>query len=172
MSLSLLALPSITTERLSLRALRLSDAPVFRQMTDEPAITGAIDFLPTPFTLSDAQKLIKGNGDGRDCFWGVWLRESAALIGTVGTHLRSVDELEIGYWFASAVHGCGIGAEAAGAVVQAVNAAFPDRLIVAECRPQNEASWRLLERIGFQADGTVGSRSGRKRLIFVRKILI
>jgi RimJ/RimL family protein N-acetyltransferase len=170
MALSLLTLSPITTERLSLRALQSSDAAVFRQMTDEPAITDAIDFLATPFTLSDAQKLIKGNGDGRDCFWGVWLRGSASLIGAVGTHLRSVDELEIGYWFASAAHGRGFGAEAARAVVHAVNAAFPDRRIVAECRLQNEASWRLLERIGFEADGTDGVRSGRKRLIFVRKI--
>jgi RimJ/RimL family protein N-acetyltransferase len=170
MPLFLLALPPITTERLSLRALQLSDAGIFREMTDEPAITGVIDFLPAPFTLLDAEKLIKGNGDGKDCFWGVWLRESGALIGAVGTHLHAADELEIGYWFASAARGRGIGAEAAGAVVRAVNAAFPGRRIVAECRPQNEASWRLLEKIGFQADGTDGVRAGRKRLIFARKI--
>ncbi len=41
-------------------------------MTDEPAITVAEDFLPTPYTFSDAQRLINGDGDGRDCFWGVW----------------------------------------------------------------------------------------------------
>jgi RimJ/RimL family protein N-acetyltransferase len=166
---SLLTLSPVTTKRLSVRALRPSDAAVFRQMTDEPAITEVIDFLPAPFTLLDAERLIKGNGDGRDCFWGVWLRESASLIGTVGTHLRSFDELEIGYWFASSVHGQGFGAEAAGAVVHAVCVAFPDRRIVAECRPQNEASWRLLEKIGFRADGTDGVRSGRKRLSFARK---
>jgi RimJ/RimL family protein N-acetyltransferase len=170
MPLSLLTLSPITTQRLSLRVFRPSDAAVFRQMTDEPAITDAIDFLSTPFTFSDAEKLIKGNGDGRDCFWGVWLRATASLIGTVGTHLRSVDELEIGYWFASSAHGQGFGTEAAAVVVHAVSAAFPDRRIVAECHPQNEASWRLLEKIGFQADGTDGMRSGRKRFVFVRKI--
>jgi RimJ/RimL family protein N-acetyltransferase len=168
--LSLLTLSPITTERLSLRALQPSDAGVFHRMTDESAITDAIDFLPTPFTLVDAEKLIRGNGDGRDCFWGVWLRESASLAGTVGTHLRAADELEIGYWFASSVQGRGIGTEAAGAVVHAVTAAFPDRRIVAECRPQNEASWRLLEKIGFRADGADGVRPGRRRLIFVPKI--
>jgi RimJ/RimL family protein N-acetyltransferase len=171
MPLSLLVLPPITTERLNLRALRPSDAGIFREMTDEPAITGAIDFLATPFTLLDAERLLKGNGDGRDCFWGVWLREGeGSLIGAVGTHLRVSDELEIGYWFASSVRGRGVGAEAAGAVVHAVSAAFPGRRIVAECRPQNEASWRLLEKIGFQPDGTDGVRPGRKRLMFARKI--
>jgi RimJ/RimL family protein N-acetyltransferase len=138
-------------------------------MTDEPAITNAIDFLPTPFTLLDAEKLINGNGDGRDCFWGVWLRENVALIGTVGTHLRPVDELEVGYWFASCVRRRGIGTEAVDAVVHSVSTAFPNRRIFAECRPQNEASWRLLEKIGFRADGADGARSGRKRLVFVKK---
>jgi RimJ/RimL family protein N-acetyltransferase len=169
MPLSLRALPPVTTERLGIRALRPSDVDAFREMTDEPAITAAIDFLPAPFTLPDAQKLISGNGDGRDCFWGVWLRESASLIGTVGTHLRPFEELEIGYWFASSVHGRGIGAEAVSAVVEAVGTAFPDRRVVAECRPQNKASWRLLEKIGFRADGADGARAGRKRLVFVQK---
>jgi RimJ/RimL family protein N-acetyltransferase len=169
MTLSLLTLPSITTERLHLRALGPSDASAFRQMTDEPAITNAADFIPAPFTILDAQKLINGHGDGSDCFWGVWLRQNALLIGTIGTHLRPVDELEVGYWFASSVHGRGIGTEAADAVVRSVGAAFPDRRIVAECRPENKASWRLLEKIGFRADGTDGARSGRKRLVLVRK---
>jgi RimJ/RimL family protein N-acetyltransferase len=138
-------------------------------MTDEPAITTAIDFLPTPFTLLDALKLINGHGDGRDCFWGASLRQEAFLIGTVGTHLRAADELEIGYWFVSSVRGQGIATEAADAVVRLVSTAFPNRRIVAECRPQNEASWRLLEKIGFRADGADGARPGRKRLVLVRK---
>jgi len=168
MALSLLALPPITTERLHLRALRPFDAGAFRQMTDEPAITNAIDFLPAPFTLLDAQKLINGDGEGRDCFWGVWLRENALLVGTVGTHLRSSHELEIGYWFSSFVRGQGIGTEAAEAVVRSISVAFPSRYIVAECRPENQASWRLLEKVGFRADGTDGARSGRKRLVFIK----
>jgi RimJ/RimL family protein N-acetyltransferase len=135
-------------------------------MTDEPTITNAIHFLPTPFTLADAQQLIAGKGDGRDCFWGVWLRGSAALIGTVGTHLRGADEIEIGYWLASSAHGHGFGAEAASSIVRALKSAYPAYRIIAECRPQNEASWRLLEKIGFKADGRDGLRSGRKRLIF------
>jgi RimJ/RimL family protein N-acetyltransferase len=135
-------------------------------MTDEPAITHAIDFLPTPFMLADAQQLIGGGGDGMNCFWGVWFRQSAALVGAVGAHLRGADEIEIGYWLASSVHGRGVGSEAASSIVNALTAAYPARRIVAECRPQNVASWRLLERIGFAADGRDGLRAGRKRLIF------
>ncbi|MCW5687776.1 MAG: GNAT family N-acetyltransferase [Pseudolabrys sp.] len=154
----------IKTARLHLRALGVDDAGAFRSMTDEPAITDNIHFLTTPFSLADARKLIEGDGDGRDCFWGVWRRDSDVLIGTVGTHLRGPDEIEIGYWFASSAHGLGFGTEAVAAIVGTLRRAYADRLIFAECRPENQASWRLLEKAGFRGDGRDGQRSGRKRL--------
>jgi RimJ/RimL family protein N-acetyltransferase len=164
------ALPStIDTRRLRLRPLTRNDTESFRDMTDEPAITGAIDFLPTPFTLRDAERLIDGNRDGRDCFWGVWQNDNLQLIGTVGTHLRGTDEIEIGYWFATAALGHGFAFEAAAAIVAALLQATPNRRIFAECRPDNERSWRLLERMGFQADSRGGLRSGRKRLVFAAR---
>jgi len=150
---------------LYIRPLRLDDAEPFRVLTDEPAIIDNVHFLATPFTLADAQELIQGDGDGRDCFWGVWKRGDVTLIGAVGVHLRGKNEVEIGYWFASVAHGHGFGTEAVSAVVDAVRRVYADRRIVAECRPENAASWRLLEKIGFRADGRDGQRAGRKRLV-------
>ena len=165
MVLPLSSLPQIETERLRLRYLELQDAEAFCAVTDEPGIVEAVHFLSNPFTLTDARQLIAGKDDGRDCFWGIWQREKAGLIGTVGTHLRGPDEIEIGYWLGSVVHGRGFGAEAVSAVVRMLGKAYPNRRIFAECRPQNEASWRLLTKVGFRADGLDGARSGRKRLM-------
>jgi RimJ/RimL family protein N-acetyltransferase len=163
----LLTIPSpIETTRLHMRPLRLDDAEPFRLLTDEPVIIDNIHFLTAPFTLVDAQELIQGDGDGRDCFWGVWKRNDVTLIGTVGTHLRGINEVEIGYWFAGSAHGRGFGTEAVSAVVDAIGRAYADRRIIAECRPENNASWRLLEKIGFRADGRDGQRAGRKRLLY------
>ncbi len=89
-------------------------------------------------------------------------------VGTVGTHLSGTEEIEVGYWFATVVHGQGLASEAVAGITSVLLVAYPDRRIVAECRPQNEASWRLLERVGFRVDGEDGARSGRKRLIFRR----
>ena len=164
MSISLTDLPSIATTRLRLRPLREPDADAFRQMTDEPSIVAAVDFLRAPFLLADAVRLIRGEGDGKDCFWGVWLGDDETLVGAIGTHLREGDEVEIGYWFSPAARGQGVASEAVGAVVQAVKTAYPHRRLHAECRPQNAPSWHLLERLGFRADGTDGVRAGRKRL--------
>ncbi len=159
----------IDTPRLHLRLLQETDAAAFRKMTDDPAITDKIHFLSHPFTISDAKRLILGNRDGRDAFWGVWAGDPPAMIGTVGSHLRGLDEIEIGYWFAGASHGRGFGTEAVGAVVQALGTVFSARAITAECRPENQPSWRLLERVGFRSDGKDGLRPGRKRLAWCTK---
>lgn len=154
----------VTTARLDVRPLTLADAEAFRAMTDEPAITDVVHLLPTPFTLAQAARLIAGQGDGRDCFWGVWPRRETTLIGTVGTHLVGADEIEIGYWFSTAHQGRGFATEAVAGLLAALVEAYRHRRIFAECRPENLASWRLLERLGFEPDGTDGKRDGRKRL--------
>ena len=161
MDRSLSSLPHVNTERLRLRPLELADAEAFRAMTDEPGILNMVHFLSQPFGLADAEKLLIGDSDGRDCFWGVWYGSDPTLIGSVGTHSRGTSDIEIGYWFVTAMHGQGLASEAVRAMASALTAAYPTRVIVAECRPQNGASWRLLERVGFRADGADGARPGR-----------
>ncbi len=151
MDYALSSLPHIETERLHLRPLRLSDAEAFRTMTDEPAILGAVHFLVRPFELANAGKLIVGDDDGRDCFWGAWRRGDPTLLGTVGTHLSGAEEIEVGYWFAIAAQGRGLASEAVKGILPVLANTYPQRRIVAECRPQNQASWHLLERVGFRA---------------------
>ena len=90
-------LPSIETTRLRLRHLEPKDAERLRDITDDPAITGAIQFLKSPFTLSDALKLIENRASGVDCFFGVRLRESDQLVGVVGAGFTDDGEVEIGY---------------------------------------------------------------------------
>ncbi|MCB8877184.1 GNAT family N-acetyltransferase [Acidisoma silvae] len=160
-------LPALATKRLALRPLVLADADAFRAMTDHPAVTAAVHFLASPFTLAAAEGLIAGDGDGRDCFWGVWRQGGNDLLGTIGTHLRGTAEIEIGYWFAPASQGQGIATEAAGAILAALHDAYPDCIVYAECRPDNEPSWRLLQRLGFRHHGVAGARPGRARLVLL-----
>ncbi len=120
------------------------------RLTDDPAIVGAIDFLPDPFTLTDAEGLIAGGRHGRDRFLGAWMREpgAAPLAGVVGAHLRGEGAIEIGYWIGGAARGRGFGAEAVGGVLALLRRRFPRRAILAECRPGNVASWGLLHKLG------------------------
>jgi RimJ/RimL family protein N-acetyltransferase len=174
---SLADLPGIETARLSITALRPGDAQALRRLTDDPAITAAVDFLPTPFTLQDAEDLIRSGARGQDRFLGAWTRgveaiEAGApsdatgrqLVGVVGTHLRGAGVIEIGYWIGGAARGRGFAFEAVSAIIALLGGRFPARTIVAECRPANVASWSLLEKLGFRDTGEAGHRPGRRLL--------
>ncbi|HUK00431.1 MAG TPA: GNAT family N-acetyltransferase [Stellaceae bacterium] len=152
----------ITTARLRIDALKSTDAPALRAITDDPAIIAAIHFLSAPFTLGNAEALIRGHVHGVERFLGVW--QGMNLIGVVGTG-NSGDALEVGYWFGTKFWRQRFASEAVGAVVAALQRENPGRDIVAECRRENRASWRLLERLGFRASGRAGERPGRERLI-------
>ena len=171
---SLADLPGLETARLSITALQPADAQALRRLTDDPAITAAVDFLPTPFTLQDAEDLIRSGARGQDRFLGVWQRSDGAvavpepsagdLVGVVGTHLRGVGVIEIGYWIGGAARGRGFAFEAVSAIIAALSGRFPARTMVAECRPANVASWGLLVKLGFRDTGEEGHRPGRRLL--------
>lgn len=163
---SLIDLPGLETARLTITPLGAEDAPALRRLTDDPAITGAVDFLATPFTLADAEALIASGRHGRDRFLGAWSRDDAtSLVGVVGTHLRGEGAVEIGYWIGGAARGRGFGTEAVSAILGLLRRRFPRRAIVAECRPGNVASWGLLHKLGFRETGSEGHRPGRRQLV-------
>lgn len=163
---SLSDLPGLTTARLSIAPLTAGDARALRALTDDPAILGAIDFLSSPFTLEDAEALIGSARHGRDRFLGAWTRDGGKpLIGVVGTHLRGEGAIEIGYWIGGGARGQGFGAEAVAAILGLLRSRFPRRVVVAECRPGNIASWGLLHKLGFRETGSDGHRPGRRQLV-------
>ncbi|KAB1074261.1 GNAT family N-acetyltransferase [Methylobacterium planeticum] len=168
---SLADLPGLETARLRIAGLAPGDAEAVRTLTDDPAITGAVDFLHAPFTLEDAQDLIRSGHRGSDRFLGAWLRERQGsqregLVGVVGTHLRGPGAIEIGYWIGGAARGQGFASEAVDGILALLSRRFPHRLIVAECRPGNVASWDLLHKLGFRETGEEGHRPGRRLLEF------
>ena len=157
--------PRWQTERFSLRPLADGDAPALRDITDDPSITNVIPFLPTPFTTTDAEALIVSAAGDTDRFVGAFHRSDGRLGGVVGVHLRGALELEIGYWIGTAFHGRGYATEAAGATIDVVRRVLPGRRVIAECLPGNAASWRVLQKLGFQPSGQDGTRPGRALLV-------
>ena len=156
--------PDWQTERLRLRPLVIGDAMALHDITNDPAITKVIPFLSDPFAIADAEALIASTAGDSDRFVGAFRRSDCRLGGVVGVHLRGDLELEIGYWIGTAFHGHGYATEAAGATIGVVRGVLPERRIVAECRPANTASWRVLEKLGFRPSGSDGTRPGRKLL--------
>ncbi len=153
------------TERLAIRALTADDAAEFLRVCDDPLIAETIPFIPKMFDLEEARSMLVGADGHKDCFFGVWLRVTTKLIGVVGTHLSAGRDVEVGYWFHPEFHGQGYASEAVGTIVERLNTSLPRRQIVAQCRPENTPSWRLLEKLGFKDQGSEGARDGRHFLI-------
>lgn len=163
---SLVDLPTIQSARLCVAPFVPDDADELRRVTDDPAVTSAIDFLPSHFSLGDARAMIRSTRNGRDVFLGARERDTGALVAVVGTHMRSLQSIEIGYWVGGAARGRGFGSEAVDAVVRMLATRFARHAVVAECRPENVASWQMLHKLGFRPTGDEGHRPGRKILVW------
>jgi RimJ/RimL family protein N-acetyltransferase len=150
------------TDHFVARSLQANDAEALRLLTDDPAITGMVDFLSNPFDLNDALNLISSQGE-RDRFFGIW-NSDCGLVAVAGAHLYGTERIEIGYWVGRAFHGRGYAAEIALGLIRELEARFPQRLVMAECRPENAASWAVLRKCGLVPTGADGQRVGRQVL--------
>lgn len=159
----LCAFSPLNTERLNIRPLAMTDAAALACLTDDPAITDVVHFLPSPFTVREAEALIASNDDA-NCFLGVWTQGD--LIGVVGIHAHGRDRLEVEYWIGSHFQRQGYATEAVAGVIAQLQRLQPNRQVTAECRTGNEGSWNLLHKLGFRATGQQGDRPGRELLVF------
>ena len=165
-----LDIADISAGALRLTPLGPGDAEELRGVTSDPAVTSVLPFLPEPFGLEQAEALLDRQADGRDRYLGIRAGADGAvpgvcastLLGVVGVHLRGVDALEIGYWLPGRYHGQGIASTIVPAVAAAYARAFPARRLIAECRPDNVASLKVLRRAGFRPAGEAGQRPGRE----------
>jgi RimJ/RimL family protein N-acetyltransferase len=79
------------------------------------------------------------------------------IVGELGTKgpLDAADGVEIGYGLAAPSRGQGIGTRAVSALVDWLRAQDEVRRVLARVSTSNEPSRRLLERLGFSAEGDV-----------------
>jgi [ribosomal protein S5]-alanine N-acetyltransferase len=152
-------LKPFTTERLAVRQLQAQDAPELARISDTPAVSQWMAFMEGGFPLEKAEALIASQNETKEYFFSVRLPDGR-LIGAMGVIDLPDDAIEVGYWFGVEYQGKGYASEALRATLDQI-AADPElshRPIVAECRPDNTASIKLLEKTGFQATGGPGPR--------------
>jgi [ribosomal protein S5]-alanine N-acetyltransferase len=160
--------PTLRTERLVLREPILADAPavlVFRgdprvqRFNDEPlrdvaAAATLIEFLRAQ-SASDARR-----------HWAITADDE--VIGLIGLHTweHHHRRAELGYDMAVSRWGQGIAGEAARAVVDYGFTTMRLHRIEAHTIADNHRSVRLLERLGFQREGTLREYSWEDDLTF------
>ncbi len=143
----------LTTERLTIRRFRPEDADDLFEYLSDPQI---YRFEPgEPIDRGQAAQRAVDMAESPD-FWAVELPGTGKVIGQLYLKQIEPDEhltCELGYILSPAYQRQGFGSEAAGALAQhALNTGGMHR-VVAHCNPENTASWKLLEKIGFQREG-------------------
>ena len=157
--------PLIETDRLTLRHFRTGDLDAFAETMADPEVVRHLGGEPND--REDAwRKLLTGAG-----FWslmgiGMWAverRSDRRLIGHLGFFDFQRDmrpsiagEPEMGWIFNPRAHGHGFATEACEAALAWFDRTQPPVSIPAIIAPENKASMRLAERLGFtrQPDAT------------------
>lgn len=153
-------MPTIHTERLTIRELTAGDAGFILELLNEPGFLGGIGDRGVR-DLDGALRYIQDgpaasyarHGYG---LWRVELRDSGEPIGTCGLLRRdTLPEADLGYAFLQRHWQRGYAVEAGAAVLRYAREALALPRVLAIVNPDNAASVKVLERLGMQAQGTI-----------------
>jgi len=139
----------IDTKRLFIRQFTLNDFNDLFDYLSEPEI---YKFEPgKPVSVEEAKELCIERSKGKD-FLAVELKQNKKMIGHL--YFKQIDPLEfmtweLGYIFNPKYQKKGFGSEAAKGLVEYGFTNFDIHRIMARCNPDNIASWKLLEKVGF-----------------------
>lgn len=151
----------LLTPRLVLRRFVPADAEVFARYRSLPEIA-RFQSWDAPYPLERARAFVDWMSAHHPDEPGEWYQlaiatraDPAAIIGDCVMRPRADEPLvtDIGFTLAPSAQGRGYATEAVGALLRYL---FEDRgkhKVCADCDTRNDASWRLLERLGFLREG-------------------
>lgn len=150
--------PEILTNRLRLDALLPADAPAMFAYRRLPEVCRYQSF--EPHALADVEAFIAGQADRTFDTPGTWyqlairLRHTGELLGDLGLHFLDTAprHVEIGFTIAPDYHRQGYGTEAVRATLGHLFEALAKHRVIASVDPRNEASCKLLARVGFRLE--------------------
>ncbi len=150
------------TRRCTVREFTVQDADALRRIYEDPQIRRFLPPLPQGHDTLQAmlqeyiQKIYGFYGFGG---WAVTDRDTGILIGRAGFALRDDPEnssksaIELGYLIDAPYRGKGIAAEVCSSLLAYAKDHLDFPVIYARADPENIASCRLLEKLGFQCKG-------------------
>jgi RimJ/RimL family protein N-acetyltransferase len=155
----------IDTEHLRLRRLRASDEPDVIALDADAEVMKYVGSPPGPrpphATVERMREWI-GAGDEPLGFWVVESRDDGRFLGLCALiRMPAGDDIELAYRLARAAWGQGMATEAAGALVDYAFRALKLPRLVAVTYPENRASQRVLEKVGFDPRGHVDYKGAR-----------
>ncbi len=151
--------PTLETERCLLREMTQNHAPAILKHLGNPKVKQYLN-MNLFQDIEDAKRWIDwmnryfSEQDGLR--WGITLKSSGEFMGSVGLHgwNRWVRFAEVGYDLAEAFWGQGYATEVTRRVIQFGWEAMNLQRIEADVVSGNDGSIRVLEKLGFQYEGT------------------
>jgi RimJ/RimL family protein N-acetyltransferase len=152
------ATPTLTTERLELRAFRDADAPEMYVQRSDPRIlrnTSVPKSINVEAALDFIHEIAEESAKGEVVAWAICLKGEEKLVGTICLwHFNlEIATAEIGYTLHPDYWGKGLASEATAAVVRFGFEEMEAILIEAFTKPENKPSGSLLKRAGFVKTG-------------------
>lgn len=151
--------PILTTERLTLRQLSITDEQEIFTLRSDSEINKYLD-RPPANTTDDARNFISKVIENNFLYWAIRFTDTNILVGTICLFSFSVENnsCEIGYELLPKFQKQGIMQEAAAKVISYAFNTPGVKKIVASFHRDNKASAKLLEKLSFihsnEIDGT------------------
>lgn len=156
-------LPVIDTPRLTLRKMRMSDAPDVYRYAKDPEVARHVLWEAHQSlweTRAYIRYLLWQYRSGLPGSWAIELKETGKVVGTIGYMSYNADNatVEVGYSLAREQWGKGLMTEALTAVIAETFRALDMHRIEAMHFTDNPASGRVMEKCGMRHEGHLRER--------------
>ena len=156
-------MPVLAGPRVRLRALRADDADALFALHSDPRVMRYWSHAPwtdREQAVARLDQLERDRESSEFYQWAIAVDGDDRLVGTVSLFAlnRAQKRAEVGYALASSVWGRGYATEALKLAVDFAFEALGVARLEADIDPRNDASCRLVERIGFVREGLLRER--------------
>ena len=149
------------TDRLLLRPGWREDAPALCSAIADAAIIDKLPGTLWPCSAEDAESWLaqdRDTGGLPELLIFARTRGTPRLVGGVALRRRHGDEAELNYWIARPCWGLGFATEAGQAMIDMARNGLRLKMLSSGHFPDNPASGRVLEKLGFRATGATEKR--------------
>jgi RimJ/RimL family protein N-acetyltransferase len=151
---------------IDLRPWTIDDVPALVDACNDPEIRHWIPMIPRPYTEQDARAFIRGEVTGDQHQFAI--TENGRVVGSIGLSVNQTSRNgHIGYWCASAARGRGVTTRALRLLSRHALEELKLERLELITDPDNRASQRVAEKVGFQREGVLRSHllhpDGRRR---------
>ncbi len=150
--------PVLLSERLVLRAPHKEDIDALAHLANNAKVATMVSRMPHPYTVADAADFVRRahNGAIGKAVFAITKADNCAFMGCCGLEVdpNTPCRGEIGYWLGEPYWGQGYATEAAQVLVDMAFREDAITMLDARCRVVNAASRRVIQKCGFQYQGT------------------